>query len=111
MTALMREMALYHSVLRKKIEEEQKTARANGAAQDDSKLLAYVFVSSKPSCSLTLVISGLNEQESPRQPSGGPAGKHGRLRAQLLYSVQGQERLGRSVRPCSPTSYKQIYSP
>lgn len=35
MTALMREMALYHSVLRKKLEEEQKAARDKGAAPDD----------------------------------------------------------------------------
>jgi hypothetical protein len=35
MTALMREMALYHSVLRKKLEEEQKAAKDHGAVPDD----------------------------------------------------------------------------
>lgn len=35
MTTLMREMALYHSVLRKKLEEEQKAAKDHGAVPDD----------------------------------------------------------------------------
>jgi len=32
----MREMALYHSVLRKKIEEEYKSAKAKGTNADES---------------------------------------------------------------------------
>jgi len=34
-TGLMREMALYHSVLRKKIEEEYKSAKAKGTNADE----------------------------------------------------------------------------
>ena len=90
MTTLMREMALYHSVLRKKLEEEQKAAKDHGAVPDDrtSPCRPFGFVrawgmtdsilSLSLFCCLGLCSRG-NEQEPPAQPPGGPAGEHGRL--------------------------------